>query len=190
MLDNPNMNCNNNFDGVLDADSCSFDSFSQDDSEIDTFSEGDFLESSDEEMTDAQPTNILGWTGRVGGEEVTTVETFKTETSKQLKAGIHQQIITDDIIMERSRSRARVAAAAVVEAQEQQEEQEEVFKFKEDKKSKPKLPEAGLLQSLALLNSSDSSSHCWSDDCDDVHCPVGGMGGMYSYAEYESHNSF
>jgi hypothetical protein len=144
-------------------------------------------------MTDAQPTNIFGSAGRVCGEEATTTETFKTETSKQLKAGIHQQIITDDIIVERRRSRARVAAAIVGEAAEQQEEQEEVFKFKEDKKSKPKLPEVGLLQELALLNSSDSSSHCWSDDCedcDDVHHPVGGMGGMYSYAEYESHNSF
>ena len=151
MLDNPAANINNNFDGVLDADSCSFDTFSNEDSsDMETFSEVEITaDQSDEEFTETNGVYGQGCAYYCGNETTTTslmTTTIKIDDESLAQEMNRNNNIIDNNITygsERARGRGR------------RDFTEEEFSFnvsKQDKK-KPNFPGDALLQGLDLSSS-------------------------------------
>ena len=189
---------NNNFEGTLDDNSSSFESFSQEDSDMDTFSDIDLTESSEDETFEnlSNSGNRQSWLG-CG----TTDTAFKTDNivateqllqHQQLQGeciAIRNNIITTIRGANEDRSRPNGPTEGV---------EGFIFNFEKSEKAKPKLPGAGLLQGLAAAATNSSSSwasHSWVDvvaahkcDCDcDCMEPEEPM---YLQQEYQSQNSF
>lgn len=199
ILSNPHANLHNNFDGVLEADSSSYESYSQEDSEIDTYSDVELTDNSDDEIleADASHADAYACQGYCGQE--TTETRIKTDLSLAAENYVHQQnnnnenneiIISDEAsIIRRAQVEVRGRGnGPVIEVEERS------FDFKESQKLKPVLPGVkALLQELAA-SAASYESHSWSGvvdhKCDKVcDCMTTGTG-MYSTGGYQSQNSF
>lgn len=193
MLDCPGMgNNNNNFDGVLDADSCSLNSFTNEDSsDMDTFSDVDLTDNSEDETyeTGSVSAQGCGFEGSFASTTTflpTTTTTFgidDEQAAQQLigRDDITINSITDDRVRQRSRGRGDFA------------EEEPSFKSLKQEKAKPGLPEVALLQGSG--SSSFSSPvvehlvHVEDHEDDDCMCAAAAYG-MYYAEDMQMQNSF
>mmetsp|Transcript_13354 Transcript_13354/g.14968 ORF Transcript_13354/g.14968 Transcript_13354/m.14968 type:complete len:195 (+) Transcript_13354:202-786(+) len=192
MLDNPNTNINNNFDGVLDADSCSLDSFSNDDSsDMDTFSDVDITDHSDNDQISTKGVYDQGCVYYCGNDLPTTSFTTTTITTKIDDESLaHQEInrinIENNIIDEESRGRRG--------RRDLVEEEEFSFKCSKQEKAKPILPGVGLLQGLDLSSSLSVSQvveHIVEHDEIEDDCMADAAAcGMYQTQGMQAQNSF
>lgn len=199
MLETRNWDNNNNFDGVLDADTCSLDSFTNDDSsDMDTFSDVELTDSSDEEIYTAGSVLAQGCGFNAN---TTPTTTFLPTTSIKIddESAAEQQTLRDNILInnniigticeesDRPRPRSRGRRDTV----------EEEFSFKSGKqdKAKPGLPEADLLQGSRLQSGSPVSHHVVhveeheeDEDCDCMYAAA--ASGMYSNQFMQAQDSF
>lgn len=179
ILNNPNFTWNNNFDGILEADSSSYESFSQESSEIDSYSDVDLTDNSEDEVLEAE--------GCSGQRDDDQVRTWQPSVGAQLKNNenlaennlVHQQfsrdgdittiipIISDEQVVAsdslRGDGRGRGGCTTT-------DQQQFIFNAKKQEKAKPKLPEALLLQDFAAASAShvsEESEHVVVEECDD-----------------------
>lgn len=198
ILSNPHANLNNNFDGILEADSSSYESYSQEDSEIETYSDVELTDNSDDEILAADDSHDDGFYSQgYCGQEITGTR-IKTDLSLAAENYVHQQnnnnennqtIISDDVsIIRRAQVEVRPRGNGPVVVGE-----ERSFEFKESEKPKSKLPGVNFLLQELAASAASWESHSWtgvvSHKCDkDCDCMTTGTG-MYS-AGYQSQNSF
>jgi len=196
MLDNPNACAINNFEGTLDADSCSLESLSQDDSEMETLSDIELTESSDEDISYRQSIIAEGSDSQgVCGKQTATLKTDNMIAMEQI---VHQQTIREDNVnniicnnqtnntTERSSFADRSRTAAPATPATTTFEEEESFKAEEGKMSK--LGQVTLLQNLSLISSDSSTDvHVVDHHCNQI---CGCMRGMYFTTEYNTQNNF
>lgn len=191
MYDNPNADFNNNFDGVLDADNCSYDSFSHDESsDMDTFSDVDLTDNSDDEIITTQGVEGQGcaYNNCVSNDNTTTLlqtdttmATSKLSEQLQIRDNININIINNGARREGERGRV-------------EEEQQYFFNFSQSLKAKPKLPEVKLalqdLASAAAVSASHSWEHVVDHKCEkDCGC-MSDPSYMYCMNGMQAQNSF
>jgi hypothetical protein len=192
MLENPHATHNNNFDGVLDADSCSFESYSQEDSsDMDTLSDVEITDHSDDEINEAKGVFAQGCATEFDAKDTTTGSTL-TDTALATQNIIHQQsiraIIADDCDNNNANNDNYLRRGG--ERGREGEEESFSFNFNKQEKAKPKLPgAAALLQELAS-SSSSSAGHVVVHKCvADCDC-MGDYDCMYLQEQMQSQTSF
>lgn len=194
MLENPHATHNNNFDGVLDADSCSFDSYSHEDSsDMDTLSDVEITDNSDDEINEAKGVYAQGCATDFDAKDTTTGTTL-TDTALATQNIIHQQsiraIIAADCDNDNNANNDNYLRRGGERGREGEEESFS-FKSKKQEKAKPKLPgAAALLQELAASSSSSSAGHVVVHKCvADCDC-MGDYDCMYLQEQMQSQTSF
>jgi len=199
LLDNPNFNCNNNFDGVLDADTCSLNSFSNDDSsDMETFSDVELTDHSDDEAMVAHSVYAQGCADFSSNNlQGTFLTTTITKIADEELA--HQEIIRNNNLNNNNNGDESERASG----RSRRDLVEEEFSFKSSKqdKAKPQLPEVSLLQGLELSSISSPisqvvehivehvSEHECDEDCDCMSATADRCG-MYSTQAMQAQNSF
>ena len=192
MYDNPNVEFNNNFDGTLDADNCSYDSFSHDESsDMDTFSDVDVIDNSDDEIIiTAEGVEGQGCANSsyYSNDNTTTLlQTDTTLATSKLSKQDSIRAIINNIINNGARREGKKGRV-----EEEEEEQQNFFNFSQSQKAKPKLPGVKLV--LQDLSSAAAASHSWEHVVDhkcEKNCKcMAGSYSMHSMYGMQVQNSF
>ena len=197
-INNRNNNLNNNFDGILVADSCSFDSYSQE-SEMETYSDEVLSCDSDDEVLQADDCLDLGQPDSALQQSQSTSRPDRNSKWHCDTAMVHQENTREDGIIPIITDEDKITISENPEGEERERSTGSVgrgfdFDFKNKEKAKPKLPGAGLLQDgtttsdLSWVNS--DWKHVVVHKCSKSCACMSANANMYSQEGYNTQNSF